>query len=152
MASKPTIAVIGANRADESLYQKAFALGAAIAAADAKLICGGLDGVMRAACEGAKSKGGQTIGIVPGYDRSSANEFVDIVIATGIGYARNVIVVASADAVIALGGKYGTLSEIAFALKRDKPVVSLGSWDLDPRVQRAETPEAAVKMLLELLT
>jgi uncharacterized protein (TIGR00725 family) len=111
------------------------------------LVCGGLGGVMEAACRGAKGAGGTTVGILPGTDRSEANEFVDVAIPTGLGEARNALVVRTAHALIAVGGGYGTLSEIALALKAGKRVVGLGSWDIDG-VERVDTPEAAVEAVL----
>jgi uncharacterized protein (TIGR00725 family) len=94
------------------------------------VICGGLDGVMEAACRGAKSKGGQTVGILPGQDSNTANPWVDVPVVTSLGEARNVVVVKSAQAVIAIGGRYGTLSEIAYALKSGIPVIGLNTWSL----------------------
>ena len=111
------------------------------------LVCGGLGGVMEAACRGAKGGGGTTVGILPGADRGEANEFVDVAIPTGLGEARNALVVRAAEALIAVGGGYGTLSEIALALKAGKRVVGLGSWDIEG-VERAGTPEAAVEAVL----
>jgi uncharacterized protein (TIGR00725 family) len=102
---------------------------------------------MEAACRGAKDGGGTTVGILPGTDRSEANEFVDVAIPTGLGEARNALVVRAADALIAVGGGYGTLSEIALALKAGKHVVGLGSWDIEG-VERVDTPEAAVEAVL----
>jgi uncharacterized protein (TIGR00725 family) len=102
---------------------------------------------MEAACRGAKDGGGTTVGILPGTDRGEANEFVDVAIPTGLGEARNALVVRAADALIAVGGGYGTLSEIALALKAGKRVVGLGSWDIDG-VERVDTPEAAVEAVL----
>jgi uncharacterized protein (TIGR00725 family) len=110
-------------------------------------VCGGLGGVMEAACRGAKSAGGTTLGILPGIDRSDANEFVDVAVPTGLGEARNALVVRAADALVAVGGGYGTLSEIALALKAGKRVVSLGSWEIDG-VEVVDTPEAAVETVL----
>ncbi len=110
-------------------------------------MCGGLGGVMEAACRGAKEAGGTTIGILPGTDRAAANRFVDFAIPTGLGEARNALVVRAADALIAVGGAYGTLSEIAFALKAGKPVAGLGTWDVDG-VTVADSPEAAVESVL----
>ena len=107
-------------------------VGSAIGAAGAILVCGGLGGVMKAACIGAKAAGGTTVGILPGSDRGSANDYVDIAIATGLGEARNAIVVGCSDAVIAVGGEFGTLSEIALALRGGKPVVGLKTWELRP--------------------
>ena len=100
------------------------------------LVCGGRGGVMEAACRGARSRGGHTIGILPTKDRSGMNPYVEFPIVTGIGYARNAIVVLSGDAVIAVEGSYGTLSEMALALAYDKPVVSLGSWTFAARRPR----------------
>lgn len=102
---------------------------------------------MEAACRGAKEAGGTTIGILPGTDRGAANPFVDVAVPTGLGEARNALVVRAADALVAVGGGYGTLSEIALALKAGKPVVGLGTWDVDG-VQAADSPEAAVETVL----
>jgi uncharacterized protein (TIGR00725 family) len=107
---------------------------------------------MEAACRGAKEAGGTTVGILPGTDRAAANRFVDVAIATGLGEARNALVVRSADAVIAIGGGYGTLSEVALALKAGKRVVGLGTWDVEG-VDAVDSPEAAVETVLrDLLT
>jgi uncharacterized protein (TIGR00725 family) len=102
---------------------------------------------MEAACRGAREAGGTTVGILPGGDRGAANRFLDVAIATGLGEARNALVVRSADALVAVGGGYGTLSEIALALKAGKPVVGLDSWDIDG-VEAAATPERAVAAAL----
>ena len=117
----------------------------------AVLVCGGLGGVMEAACRGASEAGGVSIGILPGSDRGAANRFVEVAIPTGLGEARNAFVVRSADAVVAVGGGYGTLSEIAFALKAGKPVIGLGSWEIEG-VRAAESPEQAVSAALGALT
>lgn len=122
-------------------------MGRELASRGAVLVCGGLGGVMEAACRGAKGGGGTTIGILPGTDRAAANPFVDFAIPTGLGEARNALVVRAADALIAVGGAYGTLSEIAFALKAGKPVAGLGTWDVDG-VTVADSPEAAVNSVL----
>jgi uncharacterized protein (TIGR00725 family) len=111
------------------------------------VVCGGLGGVMEAACRGARSEGGAAVGILPGLDRGAANRHVSIAIATGLGEARNALVVRAADALIAVGGAYGTLSEIALALKTGKPVIGLGTWEIEG-VQWAEGPEAAVDSAL----
>ncbi|MEA2428059.1 MAG: hypothetical protein QOF37_1687 [Thermoleophilaceae bacterium] len=113
------------------------------------LVCGGLGGVMEAACRGAKAAGGTTVGILPGFDRTDANEYVDVALATGFGEARNALVVRAADALVAVGGEYGTLSEIALAIKAGKPVVGIDTWDLDA-VVAAATPEDAVRRALDL--
>jgi uncharacterized protein (TIGR00725 family) len=115
------------------------------------LICGGLGGVMEAACRGAKEAGGLTVGILSGLDRSDANPYVDVVIATGLGEARNALVVNAADAVIALGAGYGTLSEIGLALRAGKRVVGLGTWDVEG-VEVVDSPETAVETVLRDLT
>jgi uncharacterized protein (TIGR00725 family) len=115
------------------------------------LVCGGLGGVMEAACKGAKGSGGTTVGILPGTDRTAANPYVDTAIATGLGEARNAIVARSADALIAIGGAYGTLSEIAFALKAGKRVVGLGTWEVEG-VEAADSPAAAAEAVLGDLT
>jgi uncharacterized protein (TIGR00725 family) len=104
---------------------------------------------MEAACGGAKAVGGTTVGILPGPDRAAANPFVDIAIATGLGEARNALIVRAADALVAVGGAYGTLSEIAFALKAGKPVVGLASWEIEG-VEWVATPEEAVERALQL--
>lgn len=106
---------------------------------------------MEAACSGAKGAGGTTVGILPGLDRSEANAYVDVAIATGLGEARNALVVRAADAVIAIGGGYGTLSEVALALKAGKRVVGLGTWDVEG-VEAVDSPESAVEAVLRDLT
>jgi uncharacterized protein (TIGR00725 family) len=147
--TSPHIAVVGAARASEEQAAAAEAVGQALGAAGALLVCGGTSGVMEAACRGAKSAGGTTVGILPGTDRAEANEYVDVAIATGMGEMRNALIVRSADVLIAVGGEFGTLSEIALALRAGKPVVGLGSWDLE-RIVRAEDPGEAVRRALEL--
>ena len=123
------------------------AVGRALGEARVLLVCGGLGGVMEAACRGAKAAGGTTVGLLPGLSRADANEHVDVAIATGLGEARNALIVRAADALIAVGGEFGTLSEIALALKSGKPVVGIGSWDLEPILVAAD-PEEAVRMAL----
>jgi len=124
------IAVIGDSSCSPEEAKLAESVGELLAQQGATIVCGGLGGVMEAACRGAKSKGGLTVGILPGQDPSTANLWVDIPVATGIGEARNVAVVKSAQAVIAIGGRYGTLSEIAHALKSNIPVIGLNTWSL----------------------
>ncbi|MGA2409348.1 MAG: TIGR00725 family protein [Candidatus Binataceae bacterium] len=148
MAPPIAIAVIGAGDAAMQARQLAYETGRAIASHGAVLVCGGLGGAMEAAAAGARAAGGHTIGILPGYDRSSANPHIEFAIATGMGHARNMIVVASADAVIALAGASGTLSEIGLALTIGRPVIALDSWPQLEGVQRAATPEAAVELAL----
>ncbi len=124
------VSVIGAGICDAATSALAEEVGRELAQRGATVVCGGLGGVMEAVCRGAKSAGGRTIGILPGTTASDANPFVDVPIVTGLGEARNAIVVRSGQAVIAVGGEYGTLSEIAFALKFGIPVVGLDTWQL----------------------
>jgi uncharacterized protein (TIGR00725 family) len=133
--------------AGEGEWPAAEAVGRELAARGAVLICGGLGGVMEAACRGAKQAGGLTVGILPGTDRAAANAFVEVAIPSGLGEARNALVVRAADALIAVGGGYGTLSEIALALKAGKRVAGLDSWDIDG-VVAAPDPGAAVAAVL----
>lgn len=144
------IAVIGAGSCDEAIAQNAYEVGQQIARAGAVLLCGGLGGVMEAACRGAKDAGGVTIGIVPGADRHSANPYVDHEIVTNAGHARNVFLAHSADAMIAVSGSHGTLSEIAIGLKLGKPVIGLGSWEIRG-ILSAQTAKQAVSIALEQL-
>ena len=122
--------MVGPGRADPRELERAEDAGAAIADAGAVLVCGGLGGVMEAACRGARSRGGTTVGLLPGVDREDANGWVLLAIPTGLGEARNALVVRAADAVVAIGGAWGTLSEIALALKAGKPVIGLDTWEL----------------------
>lgn len=124
------IAFIGAGDAPASVEVVAEKVGAALAQLGAVVVCGGLLGVMAAACWGAKSAGGTTVGILPGADPSAANPWVDVVIPTGLGEARNALVVRSAVVVIAVDGEYGTLSEVALALRSGTPVIGIGTWTL----------------------
>jgi uncharacterized protein (TIGR00725 family) len=144
------IGVIGAGKCAKKLRDQAYEVGKAVAESGAVLVCGGLKGVMEAAAQGAHEAGGLTIGIVPGIDRNQASPFCDIVIATGMGSARNVIIVQTADVIVALHGKYGTISEMAIALKLGKPVVSLVKWDVFPEVIHVPEPTDAVKKALAL--
>ena len=130
-AATAYVGVIGGGATDSPDLEAAEAVGAGLARAGAILVCGGLGGVMEAACRGARQAGGRTIGLLPGRDRGAANPWVEIAIATGLGELRNGLVVRSADGLIAVGGEWGTLSEIALALKVGKPVIGLGTWDLD---------------------
>lgn len=126
----PVVAVVGAGRATAEEESAAHAVGHGLAQAGVTIVCGGLGGVMAAACAGARDAGGTTIGILPGTDRAAANPHVQVAVPTGLGEARNTLVVRAADAVVAIGGEYGTLSEIAFALKVGVPVVGLSTWSL----------------------
>lgn len=148
------ISVIGASDASTEAEALAEEVGRGLAKSGAVLACGGLGGVMAAACRGAKSAGGTTIGILPGSDPGAANPWVDIPIPTGLGYARNTIVVKTGAAVIAVCGAFGTLSEIGHALADGKTVVGLGTWELsreggvDRSVVRADSAEDAVEKAL----
>ena len=152
MRGRPYIAVIGAGTCDETEAALAEEVGRLLGRAGALVVCGGLGGVMEAACRGAKGAAGVTLGLLPGLDRADANTWVDVAVPTGLGEARNVLVVRTADAVIAIGGEFGTLSEIGFALKTGKPVVGLGTWDLPRRpdaIVRASSAAEAVSLALE---
>lgn len=147
------IAVIGGSNCTKQVARLAEEVGRELGHRGVTLVCGGLGGVMEAACRGAKAAGGLTIGILPA-GREEANPYVDIPIVTGMGYARNVIVVRSAQAVIAIDGSYGTLSEIAHAISYHIPVIGLGTWHLsldgqeDTSILRASTPQEAVERAL----
>lgn len=144
------IAVVGGSEASPDVLERAERVGAVVAEAGAILVCGGLEGVMEAASRGAHRAGGVVLGILPGESRSAANPFVTVAVATGLGHFRNYLVVSTADAVIALEGKHGTLSEIAMALTLGKPVIALGPWSVEG-VQSAATPEEAVKLAMTLV-
>lgn len=148
--NKVFIGVIGAGKCSNSLKKVAEKVGEAIARGGGILVCGGLGGVMEAAAGGAKSKKGTTIGILPGDSRDDANEFIDYAIPTGIGEARNLVVIKTADVVIALPGKFGTLSEMAFCMKIGKPLISMSAWNISETVEKIEDPEEAVKRAFEL--
>lgn len=122
-------------------------MGRLLAERGAAVVCGGLGGTMEAACRGARSGGGTTIGLLPGFDRADANPYVDVAIPTGLGEARNALIVRAADAVIALGGGYGTLSEIALALRAGKRVVGVGTWEIEG-VVAVDGAQAAVAAAL----
>ena len=150
------IAVIGDSSCSAEETKLAETVGGLLAEQGAIVICGGLGGVMEAVCRGAKAKDGVTVGILPGESPDMANPWVDIPIATGVGYARNMAVVKSAQAVIAIGGKYGTLSEIAFALKTGIPVIGLNTWSLsrdgreDDEIIRVHSATEAVDKAVSL--
>ena len=151
------MAVVGPNEGTADELAGAECVGRGLAERGAVLVCGGRGGAMEAACRGAKAAGGTTVGILPGSDRGEANAYVDVAVATGLGEGRNVLVVRSVDAVIAVGGAYGTLSEIALALKAGTPVVGLATWELvregrrDEGIIRAETSDEAVRLALAAL-
>jgi uncharacterized protein (TIGR00725 family) len=149
------IAVVGAGGSEaEAVAETAEAVGRELAEAGATLVCGGLGGVMEAACRGTKSADGLTVGVLPGTDARAANPYVDVVIPTGLGEARNALVARAGAAMIAIGGGYGTLAEIAFALRADVTVVGLETWELAREgrevatITRARSPQEAVGLAL----
>ena len=150
------VGVVGPDPAPNDVAAKAEEVGRLLANAGAVLVCGGLGGVMEAACHGAVEQGGTTIGLLPGTSRGGGNPYLTVSIPTGMGEMRNALVVRSSDAVIAVAGEFGTLSEIAFALKTGVPVVGLETWELAKRGQRvdaflvAQSPEEAVREALRL--
>lgn len=154
LRNKIVIAVFCAGDPNDREAKLAYEVGKHIARRDAILVCGGLGGCMEQAARGAKDEGGLTIGIIPIYEKQAANAYIDIVIPTGLGNARNTLVASTADAAIAVGGKTGTLSEIGFARKMGKPVVTLESWEFDGEwkitagVLKADTPEEAVEIAI----
>lgn len=158
LTSPPYVAVVGGGDAGPHDEAVAEAVGEGLAAAGAVVVCGGLGGVMAAACRGARRAGGLTVGLLPGGDRRPANAWLSVTIPTGLGELRNGLVVRAADAVLAVGGEYGTLSEIALALKLGRPVVGVGTWSLvrpdgrpDPGVCQVPDAEAAVAAVLAMV-
>ena len=145
------IGVIGAGQCSSEIEKLAEEVGKEIARNKAVLVCGGLGGVMEASARGAKQEGGNTIGILPGVSFEDANPFIDIPIVTGLSHARNVLVVRSSHALIAIEGCYGTLSEIAIALKIGKPVIGLRTWMISEEIITVETPQEAVKRAIDLV-
>ena len=132
---KITVSVIGGHKAAPKVKKLAYNVGAIIARAGAVLVCGGLDGVMASAAQGAQEAGGLTIGLLPGRKKSDANPYIDIAIPTSIGYARNAIVACSADVIVALPGSHGTSSEICYGLVFGRPVIDLGEWKIDGMIR-----------------
>ncbi len=157
ISKRPRIGVIGGSEVTPQIAKLAEEVGREIARRGAALVCGGLAGVMEAACKGASEEGGLTIGILPGDSRQAANPYVQIPIVTGIGYARNVAVVKSAQAVIAIDGSYGTLTEIGHALQSGIPVIGLGTWSMaidgkaDNKIIVAKSPQEAVEKAFEMI-
>jgi len=149
VARKIQIGVIGGRDVSSEVLMLAEEVGREIAHRGAVLVCGGLGGVMEAACRGAKKVGGTTVGILPVLSADEANPYVDIPIPTGMGVARNAIIINSCDGVIAVGGSYGTLSEMAFALQKGIPLVSLKSWKFDESIVTAESPKEAVSIVFQ---
>ncbi len=150
------IGVVGDGDCPPEVAAVAAAVGAELARRGCTVVCGGLGGVMEATCRGAKASSGTTVGLLPGNSRRDANEYVDVPIVTGMGEARNVLIVKSSQAVIAIGGRYGTLSEIALALKLGIPVIGLDTWELirqgefDPGVVLASSVQDAVEKAIQL--
>jgi uncharacterized protein (TIGR00725 family) len=151
MSRSTVIGVIGAARVSEAGYAAALEVGRLLAGRGATLVCGGLGGVMEAACRGCSEAGGMAVGILPGATAEQANPWVGLPIVTNMGHARNVIIAHTAQALIAVEGEYGTLSEIAVALKLGKPVISLQSWPGVPGIVSTDTPEQAVAAAFSLL-
>ena len=148
---RPYVSVVGSGTASGELYEKAREVGRLVAERGGTVVCGGRSGAMEAAARGATEAGGTAIGILPGEDRKRANEYLSYSISTGAGHARNLAVVCSGDVVIAVGGEYGTLSEIGLARKVGRPVVALESWDLGEHVSAASSPEEAVEAAFALI-
>jgi uncharacterized protein (TIGR00725 family) len=146
----PYVAVVGPGDASASELQAAEEVGAGLAAAGAVVVTGGLGGVMEAACRGARSRHGTTLGILPGEDREAANGWVQVAVATGLGELRNGLVVRAADALVAIGGGHGTLSEVALALRIGRPVVGLGTWEVHG-VEQVSTPAEALGRIERVL-
>jgi uncharacterized protein (TIGR00725 family) len=154
VAQRVQISVIGGSQGEEEILRDAEEIGRQIAEAGAVLVCGGRTGVMEAASKGASEAGGTVVAVLPGVSPADANPYVTFAVATGIGEARNLAVVASGEAVIAVGGEWGTLSEIAHARKLGRPVVAIQSWTLRNRsgtdlgIVEVETPEEAVEVAM----
>jgi len=148
MAHRPYVAVIGPSDATSQQTRAAETIGRGLADAGAIVITGGLGGVMEAACHGASAAGGTTVGFLPGTDRTTANDYLQIALPTGLGELRNGLIIRAADAVIAVGGAYGTLSEIALALRTDVPVIGLQTWDIEG-VELVSTPTEAITRALQ---
>lgn len=145
------VAVVGSGTATGKLYEQAREVGRLVAERGGIVVCGGLSGVMEAAARGATEAGGTAMGILPDEDRRRQNQYLSYSVATGVGQARNLAVVCSGDVVIAIGGEYGTLSEIGLARKVGRPVVVLHSWDLREHLTVAGSPEAAVEAAFDAL-
>ena len=158
MAAAPWIGVVGPGDATSEEVARAEEVGHTLAEAGAILVCGGLGGVMESACRGARAAGGVTVGLLPGDDRRAANPWLSIALPTGLGEGRNVLLVRAAEAIVAIGGGWGTLSEIALALRAGKTVVGLDTWDPThardpgPAVVAARSPRAAARLALDSLS
>ncbi|MBN1622090.1 MAG: TIGR00725 family protein [Endomicrobiales bacterium] len=150
MKKIPIIAIIGGAECSREIEKLAYETGEEIAKAGFLLVSGGMSGVMEAACRGAKKHGGVTIGILPGKSKADANPHIDIPIVTAMSHARNAIIVRTADVVIAVDGKYGTLSEISLAKCINKPIIGLKTWDIEGII-KVNTPPEAIKKIKSLL-
>jgi uncharacterized protein (TIGR00725 family) len=149
LSAPPYVALVGPGEATPAELDAAEEIGRRVAQAGGYVVCGGLGGVMEAACRGANEVGGLTIGILPGSSRAAANRWVAVSVPTGLGELRNGLIVRAADAVVAVGGAYGTLSEIALALKTGVPVVGITTWPIEG-IERAGSPREAAERALEL--
>ena len=147
---KINVAVIGGSTCSKKIYTQAKELGSLIAQEGWTLICGGGPGVMEAVCRGAKEKKGLTVGILPSFEGKEANPYLDVKIPTGLGYARNILVVRAADAIVAIDGKYGTLSEISFALNEEKKVYGIDTWSIKGIIKVKSAKEAIAKIKKEV--
>ena len=143
--------VIGAGSCTTEVYEQARRVGAGIARAGGVLVCGGLGGVMEGACRGAREAGGETVGVLPGPDKASANPYVSMPIVTDLGHARNVLIVRTSDLIIAVSGGYGTLSEISIALKLGKPIIGLHTWPDMEGVEYVNNPEEAIDAMRKMM-
>jgi len=152
MYTKTHIGVIGAGECSLEIYHQANALGHLIGKNDWVLFCGGLGGVMEGAAKGCYQSGGITVGILPGKEKDSANPFIKLPIATGLGEGRNLLVVRASDVVVAIADGFGTLSEIGFALKIGKPVIGLKTWPGIDGIDYVETPEQVIAIVVKYLS
>jgi hypothetical protein len=154
---RPIVAVIGGAQCTAAQAEAAQEVGRRLASAGVDIVCGGRSGVMEAVCKGASQAGGRTIGILPGVDDQEANPYLSVVIPTGLGEARNMIVATAGQVVIAIGGSYGTLSEIAFALKRGRLVIGLNTWEapskpgMHAKVHSAESVDEVIELTLNAI-
>jgi hypothetical protein len=147
---KPVIAIVGAGKCSKKLRDSAAIVGHYVAKNGGVVVCGGLEGIMEGAARGCWEGGGVSIGILPSDDRNDANKFITHIIPTGFGEARNMMVIRAADVVVAFPGKYGTLSEMAFALKAGKPVISISAWRLGEDIIGMDDPQEAAEKAMEL--
>jgi len=150
LSLKMNITVIGGSKCSKKDYKIAQEVGRLIAQQGWTLVCGGRTGIMEAACKGAKEKSGITVGILPSIDGKEGNKYLDVKIPTGLGFARNVLVVRASDIIIAISGKYGTLSEIAFAFNEDRHVIGINTWRIKGVIQ-VKTPQEAISCVKRIL-